>query len=46
MMLLGGCGAAPVEANVIPEVESEPVIEEPAPMIEEAPVVEEPEEEQ
>ncbi len=45
MMTLGGCGSAPVEADVIPEVESEPVIEEPTPVEEEVPVVEEPEEE-
>lgn len=46
MMTLGGCGSAPVEADVILEVESESVIEEPAPVVEEeVPVVEEPEEE-
>jgi len=43
MMTLGGCGSAPVEADVIPEVEQE--IENPAPVEEEVPVVEEPEEE-
>lgn len=43
MMTLGGCGSAPVEADVIPEVEQE--IENPAPVEEEIPVVEEPEEE-
>ena len=45
MVMLGGCGNAPVEADVIPEVESEPVIEEPAPVVEEITVAEEPEEE-
>lgn len=46
MMTLGGCGFAPVEEAMVPEVESEPVIEEPAPVVEEeALVLEEPEEE-
>ena len=43
MMTLGGCGSAPVEADVIPEVEQE--IENPASVVEETPVAEEPEEE-
>ena len=45
MMTLGGCGSTPVEEAMVPEVESESVIEEPAPVVEEVSVVEEPEEE-
>ena len=46
MMMLGGCGTASVEEAIVPDVESESVIEEPAPVVEEeVPVVEEPEEE-
>lgn len=43
MMTLGGCGSAPVEEAIVPDVESE--IVEPEPVVEEVPVAEEPEEE-